>query len=91
MKKRGSFVLKMGEPECMESDVGIDGQSSISGLDENLLGEILSRLPIQSIVAASATCRRWCSILHEGPYYRRRAAYNFRAKDHCEWRLQMHG
>ncbi|KAH7286190.1 hypothetical protein KP509_33G062200 [Ceratopteris richardii] len=70
----------MGEQECMESDVGIDGQTSISGLDENLLGEILSRLPIQSIVAASATCRRWRSILHEGSYCRRRAAYNFRAR-----------
>ncbi|XP_021772226.1 F-box/kelch-repeat protein At5g26960-like [Chenopodium quinoa] len=39
-------------------------QTSISSLPDDLLYEILSRIPLSSLPAISAVCRRWAHLLH---------------------------
>ncbi|MCO5607073.1 hypothetical protein L7F22_061265 [Adiantum nelumboides] len=68
----------------MEDEAVIDVESEtgtqavpFDKLSEDLMEEILSRLPYQSGVAASLVCKRWHSLLLPGAYCRQLALHNF--------------
>lgn len=53
------------------------GEREFDELSEDIVEEILSRLPFQGSIVASVVCKRWHALLRPGTFCRRLAARNF--------------
>ncbi|KAJ1269303.1 hypothetical protein BS78_07G201300 [Paspalum vaginatum] len=67
----GAMAITKGHPCAHSANKSVDGESAAAGLSDDMLAEIILRLPVKSVARSKCVSKNWCATISDA-YLRRR-------------------